>query len=70
MEPSYEYGRPYCLFWTVLWSVKSALGSVVYIQGHPTRLTLGSGETQKELGDLSEDQGKREGVRACDQTAQ
>ena len=70
MEPSNEYGRPYCHFWTVHWSVKAALGSVVYIQGYPKKPTLGSGETQEQLGDLSEGQGKREGVRACDQTAQ
>ena len=53
MEPCYEYGRPYCLFWAVLWSVKTALGSVVYIQGYPTKPTLSSGETQEQLGDLT-----------------
>ena len=70
MEHSYEYGRPYCPFWTVLWSVKAALGNVVYIQGYPTRPTLGSGETQEQLGDLSEGQGKSEEMSACDQAAQ
>lgn len=70
MEPCYEYGRPYCLFWTVLGSVKGTWGSVVYIQGNRTRLKVGSGETQEQLGDLSEGQGKREEMNACDQAGQ
>ena len=29
MEPSYEYGHPYDLFWTILWSVKAGWPAVL-----------------------------------------